>query len=267
MIVVDRPATFALVSAFANQVIGVERNLSLVIPDPSVSEPAPGERVDRPLLSRRRRRVVPQHAVPLGLAVGDQVEADLLVSQRVVEPIAGELPFVLAAMLKDDVAPMVVLDDRVDVPLRAGSLHGVLGPQLSPAQVEAFLVAINMLGDEVRVLGVPEHIRSVSAAAFVDQVLARLEGPLVLGLLDHVVYAKDLPDVGLERPAGIVWPKVGASPEVLWFLEQVGRVTQMLGKYLRPPPAMTMSRWRGKASRLGMCESTYRLANCRRVSR
>lgn len=51
--------------------------------------------------------------------------------------------------------------------------------------MEAFLVAVDVLENEVGVLGVPERQpQLVGAAALVDEVLSRLEGPLILSPLD-----------------------------------------------------------------------------------
>src|SRR5690606_32810640 len=109
-------------------------------------------------------------------------ETQFFVGQRLVEAVASETPFVLAAVLKDDLPAVVELDDRVLVPAGTGTGHRVLGAEFAPCQVEALLVAVDVLEREVAVLGVPQSQPQFAvAAAFVDQVLAALKRPLMLG--------------------------------------------------------------------------------------
>ena len=103
----------------------------------------------------------------------------------------------------------------MDVPPRAGRSHRVFGSQLPPSQMEALLVAIDMLEDEIGMRRVPQgHPQFDGSAPLVDQILPRLKRPFVRSMFDHVVHTKDFPDVGLEGPAGVVRPEDDAGPQV-----------------------------------------------------
>jgi hypothetical protein len=59
-------------------------------------------------------------------------------------------------MLEDDLTSEVKLDDRVDVPTRAGAWHRVIGTKSSPPKVETLFVSIDVLEREVRMLCVEQ---------------------------------------------------------------------------------------------------------------
>jgi hypothetical protein len=152
------------------------------------------------------------------------LEAEFFVSQGVHKSVSSESPFVLAAMLEYDLASEVELHDGVDVPTRAGAGHRVIGPESSPSQVEAFLVSINVLEREVRVLGIEQGQPQLAiAATLVDEVLPGFKGSFVFGYfgLGHVHHSEDFPDSRLERPARVVWPENRAVAFVLLTVEQV----------------------------------------------
>jgi hypothetical protein len=93
--------------------------------------------------------VLPKGATPFASQIADELEAEFFVRQGVHESIPSESPFVLAAMLEDDLTSEVELHDGVDIPPRASAWHRVIGTKSSPTKVETLFVSIDVLECEV----------------------------------------------------------------------------------------------------------------------
>jgi hypothetical protein len=151
---INVPEAFALGTTFDDFAVGPELDHTLVITHSSVKYAGVNELFDRFGFHGCRCLVLPKVATPFAGQIADQLEAEFFVGQRVHKAVASESPFVLASMLEYDLTSEVKLNDRVDIPTRAGAGHRVIGAESSPTQVETLFVSINMLEREVRMLGV-----------------------------------------------------------------------------------------------------------------
>ncbi len=147
-LVSNRPVPLTAGAARGKRPVAPKDHRPVVVAHAVILEPPTIHRRDRRTIRVRRQRL--GRGRPRGLQFADEPDAlGLKLKTRRLWILAhGPLPPV--AMLKDAVALEIMLAHRARQRVDAAARHGVFLPQLPPAQVEQFLVAVDVLEEEGR---------------------------------------------------------------------------------------------------------------------